>query len=238
MNAEADPPDDSHPTRRRAVFGRRKAKPLKTAQADLYESLLPRLRLDLSPPAPADLSELFPGDPENFRVEIGFGGGEHLAREAERFPQTGFIGAEPFVNGVAKLLVLAEENGLENLRIHDDAAENLLDWLPAGALSRVDLLYPDPWPKRRHWKRRFVTAENLDRIARVLKPGGEFRFASDIDTYVNWTLRHVLAHPAFEWTATKAADWHEPWEGWLRTRYEDKAFREGRPPAYLIFRRA
>ena len=219
------------------MFGRRKAKPLKQTQAALYEELLPSLRLDLSKPAPENLASLFSADPDSFRIEIGFGGGEHLARETERFPQTGFFGAEPFVNGVAKLLVLAEEHKLANLRIHDNAAEALLDWLPAGAVSRVDLLYPDPWPKRRHWKRRFVSRENLDRIARVLSPGGEFRFASDIDTYVNWTLRHCLAHPEFEWMATRAADWHEPWQGWLRTRYEDKAFREGRRPAYLIFRR-
>ncbi|MCB1461886.1 MAG: tRNA (guanosine(46)-N7)-methyltransferase TrmB [Nitratireductor sp.] len=235
MNDESPPA--SHPTRRRAVFGRRKAKPLKMSQADLYDSLLPRLKLHLSEQAPEDLAGLFAGNPGTFRLEIGFGGGEHLAREAERFPEIGFIGAEPFVNGVAKLLVAIEEAGLVNIRIHDSDAETLLDWLPASSLARVDLLYPDPWPKKRHWKRRFVNPANLDRIARVLKPGGEFRFASDIAHYVNWTLRHCAVHGAFEWTAMRAADWHEPWEGWQRTRYEDKAYREGRRPAYLIFRR-
>jgi tRNA (guanine-N7-)-methyltransferase len=227
----------SHPTRRRAAFGRRKAKPLKPAQADLYDSLLPLLRLDLSAPAPADLASLFADRPDSFRLEIGFGGGEHLAREAATFPGTGFFGAEPFVNGVAKLLVEIEAQKLANIRIHDDDAVTLLEWLPAASLQRIDLLYPDPWPKRRHWKRRFVTQANLTRLARALKPGGQFRFASDIAHYVNWTLRHCRVHPEFEWTAMRAADWHEPWKGWQRTRYEDKAIREGRRPAYLIFRR-
>ncbi|MEC9343692.1 MAG: tRNA (guanine(46)-N(7))-methyltransferase TrmB [Pseudomonadota bacterium] len=226
----------AHPERRRTVFGRRKAKPLKPAQAESYDSLLPRLRLDLALPAPADLGELFPGALRRFRVEIGFGGGEHLVREASRFADTGFFGAEPFVNGVAKLVAAVDRDGIENIRVHDDAAETLLDWLPPRSLARIDLLYPDPWPKRRHWKRRFVNPANLDRIARVLEPDGEFRFASDIDHYVNWTLRHCLAHPGLEWTAKSAADWREPWEGWLRTRYEEKAVREGRRPAYLIFR--
>src|SRR5690606_37519195 len=175
---------------------------------------------------------------EGVRLEIGFGGGEHLLHETTTRPGTGFIGVEPFVNGMAKMAAALERQPLANIRLFHDDATLLLDWLPAASLDGIDLLYPDPWPKKRHWKRRFVNAANLDRFARALKPGGRFRFASDIDTYVNWTLLHCRAHPAFEWQAHEAADWHTPYEGWPGTRYEAKALREGRPPAYLTFLRS
>jgi tRNA (guanine-N7-)-methyltransferase len=122
-----------------------------------------------------------------------------------------------------------------NLRVYDDDATRLLDWLPPASLSGIDLLYPDPWPKKKHWKRRFVGPANLGRFARVLKPGGRFRFASDIDTYVNWTLLHCRRHGALEWLAEEAPDWNSPYEGWPGTRYEAKALREGRQPSYLTF---
>ena len=153
-------------------------------------------------------------------------------------PDTGFIGVEPFVNSMAKLLGNLESEGLDNVRLYDDDATRVLDWLPEACIDRIDLLYPDPWPKKKHWKRRFVSRVNLDRFARVLKPGGRFCFASDIDTYVNWTLTHIADHPDFEWSARKAADWREPWQGWPGTRYEAKAIREGRTPCYLEFLRA
>jgi tRNA (guanine-N7-)-methyltransferase len=172
------------------------------------------------------------------RLEIGFGGGEHLLSEIRRHPDIGFIGVEPFVNGMAKLVSALADEWHDNVRLHDDDATVLLDWLPEASVEQIDLLYPDPWPKRRHWKRRFVSKVNLDRFSRVLKPGGIFRFASDIDTYINWTLLHCRAHPAFEWPAETAADWHDPYPGWPGTRYEAKAIREGRTPAYLTFRRA
>jgi tRNA (guanine-N7-)-methyltransferase len=221
-----------------AFFGRRKAKPLRKAQQALHEQLLPQLRLDLAKPAPADLGELFPHAPATVRLEIGFGGGEHLAHEAARFPDTGFIGAEVFLNGVARMLQHIDALQLTNVRIHDEDALPLLEWLPAASIDRIDLLYPDPWPKKRHWKRRFVSPGNLDRFARVLKPGGEFRFASDIGDYVEWTLAHCAAHEAFGGPAMKGRAVTVPWEGWLRTRYEAKAIREGRTPHYLSFRRA
>jgi tRNA (guanine-N7-)-methyltransferase len=145
---------------------------------------------------------------------------------------------EPFVNGMAKLMLALETAPLDNLRVHDDDATRLLDWLPDASLSGIDLFYPDPWPKKRHFKRRFVNRANLDRFARVMKPGAPFRFASDIDSYVDWTLLHCRDHPAFAWQAETAADWREPYEGWPGTRYEAKALREGRRPAYLSFRRA
>jgi tRNA (guanine-N7-)-methyltransferase len=227
-----------HPERsREAFFGRLKGPKLRPGQTALIEEVLPQLRPDLTKPAPEVLTDLFPVPVEAVRLEIGFGGGEHLLHESGRFPDVGFIGVEPFVNGMAKLLSAIQDAPRPNLRLYDDDATRLLDWLPAGSLAGVDLFYPDPWPKRRHFKRRFVNPRNLDRIARVLAPGSNFRFASDIDTYVDWTLRHCRDHDEFEWTAERAADWHTPYEAWPGTRYEAKAIREGHPPAYLTFRR-
>ncbi len=222
---------------REGFFGRTRGKTLTERQARLVDELLPRLSVDVSRPAPADLAALFDAPVSGVRVEIGFGGGEHLRSMADRFPDTGFIGIEPFRNGMAKMLVALEEEPRPNVRLSEEDALVVLDWLPEGSIAGLDLLYPDPWRKKRHWKRRFVSSANLDRIARALRPGAPFRFASDIDTYVNWTLRHCAAHPAFEWTAERASDWHDPYAGWPGTRYEEKAIREGRRPAYLSFRR-
>ena len=220
-----------------AFFGRRRGKTLKPQQAAAMDEILPRLKLDLSQPAPAELSGLFARPVSAVRLEIGFGGGEHRLSQLRRHPDTGFIGVEPFVNGMAKLISALSQEWHDNIRVHDDDATVLLDWLPPGSLDGIDLLYPDPWPKPRHWKRRFVNQANLDRFARVLRPGGVFRFASDIDTYVNWTLLHCRAHPQFEWQAADAADWRTPYADWPGTRYEAKALREGRTPVYLTFLR-
>jgi tRNA (guanine-N7-)-methyltransferase len=230
----------SEPRRRRATeafFGRRHGKALRPQQAAALETVLSQRRLDLAQRPPGRLGDLFAVPVSAVRLEIGFGGGEHLLHEARRLPDTGFIGVEPFVNGTAKLMIGLERQPLDNLRIYDDDATRLLDWLPAASLASIDLLYPDPWPKKRHWKRRFVSPANLDRFARVLRPGGEFRFASDIESYVNWTLLHCRAHPAFEWLVGAATDWQDAFEAWPGTRYEAKALREGRRPAYLTFMR-
>ncbi len=218
-----------------AFFGRRKGKPLREQQLERMGNLLPALRVDLSAPPPEKLEDLFPVPVERLRLEIGFGGGEHLVHRATETPSTGFIGVEPFVNSMAKLLAEVEAKGLRNIRLYDDDATALLDWLPDASLDQIDLLYPDPWPKKKHWKRRFVSQANLARFHRVLKPGGLFCFASDIDTYVNWTLVHCRDHGGFEWTARNAADWKTPFAGWPGTRYEAKARREGRGSAYLTF---
>ncbi|MDD9911134.1 MAG: tRNA (guanosine(46)-N7)-methyltransferase TrmB [Ahrensia sp.] len=218
-----------------AFFGRRKGPPLQPRKQRLMDEALPRLRIDVKRPAPAELSELFDHAPAAICMEIGFGGGEHLAEQAQANSDTGFIGVEPFINGMAKMLGKVEDCDLANVRLYDDDATQLLDWLPSQSLSRVDLLYPDPWPKKRHWKRRFVNQANLDRMARVLQPGGLFRFVSDIDTYVNWTLQNIDRHGVFDWQANRADDWRQPWRGWTRTRYEAKAIREGRTPCYLQF---
>jgi len=220
-----------------AFFGRRHGKSLRPLQKGAVATLLPQLKIDLTQPPPQPLAALFGVPVDAVRLEIGFGGGEHLHFRAGESPRTGFIGVEPFVNGMAKLMTALETEPRANLRVHDDDATRLLDWLPPASLDGIDLLYPDPWPKKRHWKRRFVSAVNLDRFARVMKPGAPFRFASDIDTYVNWTLLHIRAHPQFEWRATAPDDWRKPYAGWPGTRYEAKALREGRVPAYLTFHR-
>ena len=220
-----------------AFFGRRKGKPLREAQADAMATALPALKIDLTQDPPAELSTLFAVPVSRIRLEIGFGGGEHLAHRAKEQQGTGFIGVEPFVNSMAKMLAKVEADGLRNIRLYDDDATQLLDWLPAGSIDQIDLLYPDPWPKKKHWKRRFVSKVNLDRFQRVLKPGGTFCFASDIDTYVNWTLTHCQDHGGFAWTARNASDWLTPYATWPGTRYEAKARREGRSSAYLTFLR-
>jgi tRNA (guanine-N7-)-methyltransferase len=222
----------------RAFFGRRKGHALKPRQAALFDTLLPRLALDLAKPAPVDLRTLFPNAVDELRLEIGFGGAEHLVAQAQAHPNTGFIGTDAFINGVAKALVAIDAHKLSNIRLYFGDASELLDWLPAAALARVDLLYPDPWPKRRHWKRRFIQDDSLKRLARILKPGGELRFATDIADYAAYALARVLRSGDFVWTAECADDWRKPWPDYSATRYETKAKHEGRQPAYFIFRRA
>jgi tRNA (guanine-N7-)-methyltransferase len=247
MNCAAPPPNDA-PARAlsvtdekggdaRAFFGRRKGHRLRPHQAELFDTLLPRLALDLERPAPPDLNSLFSRPVTETRLEIGFGGGEHLIAQAQAFPQVGFVGCEPFLNGMAKALAAIETLGLDNIRLHFGDAVELLPWLPAGSLARIHLLYPDPWPKKRHWKRRFVQMAHLAELARVLAAGGTFHFASDIPDYVAWTLELTARAGGFAWTAERAEDWRKPWPGYVRTRYEAKALREGRTPCYLVFRR-
>jgi tRNA (guanine-N7-)-methyltransferase len=228
---------DTDEFRSRTFFGRRKGHRLRPHHAQLLETLLPRLALALDKPAPADPRVLFGRPVDAVRLEIGFGGGENLVAEATAHPRIGFIGCEPFFNGMAKILASIEAGGHGNIRLYAGDAVDLLAWLSPAWLERVDLLYPDPWPKRRHWKRRFVQDRTLALLARVLRPGGTFRFATDIPDYAAWTLEHVRRAPDFLWTAERAADWREPWPDFRGTRYEAKAKREGRMPCYLVFRR-
>jgi len=226
------------PATPRAFFGRRKGHPLRPRQAALFDTLLPKLAVDIARPAPADLRAVFAGAVETIELEIGFGGGENLIARARENPNTGFIGSDPFVNAMGKALAAIEDGKLENIRLHFGDAARLLGWLPAGALSRIHLLYPDPWPKRRHWKRRFVQDDSLKALARILKPGGELRFATDIADYAAWTLMRILRSQDFEWSAERDDDWRRPWPGFAGTRYEAKAMREGRVPTYLTFRKS
>jgi tRNA (guanine-N7-)-methyltransferase len=221
----------------RAFFGRRKGHKLRAHQADLIAHLLPGLSLDISTPQPGSLTELFGAPVDAVRLEIGFGGGEHLIAEAQAFPNTGFIGCEPYVNGMAKILAQIEAHNIGNIRLFAGGAAELLAWLPPRSLSRIDLIHPDPWPKRRHWKRRFVQDANVRAMARALKPSGEFRFVSDIDDYCAWTLAHLMRSPDFRWMAERADDWRKPWDGYTMTRYGRKAEREGRVASYLRFQR-
>jgi tRNA (guanine-N7-)-methyltransferase len=231
--------ENQNPRRKGAgsFFGRRHGKTLRPLHASLLETALPNLRLDLEASAPSDISRLFSGPTRNIRLEIGFGGGEHLIHRLRENPDAGFIGVEPFVNGMAKLLAELHARPSPNIRVYDQDAALLLDWLPAACIDHIDILYPDPWPKKRQHKRRFVGPDNLPRLARVLKPGGKLCFASDIADYVNWTLVHVRAHGGFAFDAEDADDWRVPYANWPGTRYEAKALREGRPPAYLSFTR-
>jgi tRNA (guanine-N7-)-methyltransferase len=224
-------------SRSRAFFGRRKGHKLRPRQAQLFEILLPRLAIDITRPAPANLSTLFPSPVAEVALEIGFGGGESMIAQAKEFPHIGFIGVEPFVNGMAKALAAIEDEGLSNIRLHFDDAVSLLAWLPDLALARIDLIHPDPWPKRRHWKRRFVQDEMVARLARILRNGGDFRFVTDIADYAAWTLQRIARSKDFEWTAQCAQDWRAPWRGFMRTRYHAKAAREDRASCFLIFRK-
>ena len=207
--------------RRFQFFGRRRGKTLRRHHLQLTEELLPAIRVDLNDPLPR--GEVW--------LEIGFGGGEHLAHQAEMFPGVNFIGAEPFRNGVAKLLALIEGKALTNIRVHDDDVRYLLEKLPPQSLAKIFVLYPDPWPKQRHHDRRIVNANTLKQFHALLKPGGLFLFASDIEDYNDWTLREVHAHGGFEMVGNSS----QPFENWFQTRYEAKAKREGRETRYLTF---
>jgi tRNA (guanine-N7-)-methyltransferase len=219
------------------LYGRRKGKKLRPHQAGLVTELLPRIAVDPNRPLP-DPSALFPHAPAHFWLEIGFGGGEHLIAQANAHRDIGLFGCEPFINGVAKLLAQVDALGLDNLRVFQGDAAALINSLPNASLDRVFLLYPDPWPKRRQRKRRFVSDAMLDDLARVMRPGAELRFATDIDDYAGWTLARVLRSPHFLWPAETAAEWQKPWAGWSSTRYEAKALAAGRRPVYLTFVRA
>jgi tRNA (guanine-N7-)-methyltransferase len=206
-------------------YGRRKGKPLRRHHSVLMDGLLPTISVALDAP--------LKGAKEKCWLEIGFGGGEHLAHQANLNPDVTLIGAEAFQNGVAKALAHIEAGGQTNIRIHYGDARELLDALPPASFERVYLLYPDPWPKERQKRRRFVNETNLNHFHRLLKPDGLFLFASDIADYVDWTREHVALHKGF----TEAGDASQPFENWTRTRYEAKAIREGRTPAYLTFRK-
>jgi tRNA (guanine-N7-)-methyltransferase len=218
-------------------FGRRKGRSLRAGRAELFERLLPRVALNLLGPPPPELAGLFSDTVADVRLEIGFGAGELLLAEAERNPRTGFLGCEPFLNGMAAVLAAIEERGSRNIRLHHGDAAPLLDWLPRACLAGIDLVYPDPWPKRRHWKRRFVQPGTVAAMARLLRSGAALRFVSDSPDYVDWTLLHFLRSPDFAWTAERADDWRRPWPGFTASRYHAKALREGRAASFLVFRR-
>lgn len=224
----------------RNFYGRIRGKTLRPKQEEYLQEDLDKLS-----PGPVDWEENPDRTPLDLRgvfgdapvwLEIGFGGGELLVHQAVQNPGVGLIGAEPFINVVAMLLGKIRDAGVQNLRVYPGDVRNLFDVLPDQSVSKAFLLYPDPWPKKKHHRRRFVTAEHLEPLHRVLKPGTEFRVATDIPDYVRQTLVEV-PKAGFEWLAERPADWREPWADWHSTRYEQKALRAGRVPHYLTFRR-
>ena len=199
--------------------------------------MLPRLRPDLLAAPPQPLTRLFAPGTREVWLEIGFGGGEHAAWQAANHPQIGLIAAEPFVNGVAALAGKIEADGLGNIRLHDEEVRPLLDWLPPASIARAFILFPDPWPKRRHWKRRIVSPATLAALARVMTPGAQLRVATDIGDYVRTTLLAVMSSRDFDWPALNPAEWRERSPDWPATRYEAKAIAAGRRCYYFRFRR-
>ncbi|QFQ86428.1 tRNA (guanosine(46)-N7)-methyltransferase TrmB [Paracoccus kondratievae] len=222
---------------RRNFYGRRHGKTLRQSQKGYLSEDLGNLRprgitLDENPERrPIDPTQIF-GDDRPVWLEVGFGGGEHMVHMAARYPQIGIIGCEPFINGVAMLLGKIRAAGVSNVSVHPGDARDLMDVLPEGSISKAFLNYPDPWPKARHHRRRFVTPEHLIPLYRVMKPGAEFRVATDIPDYVRQTLEEV-PQAGFE----LISEGKDAWDDWLSTRYEQKALREGRVPHYVTFRR-
>jgi tRNA (guanine-N7-)-methyltransferase len=208
---------------------------LRPGQRRHKEELLPRLTVALPDTGPLDPRSLFPLPVRAVWLEIGFGAGEHLAAQAERHPDIGFIGSEVFEDGIVRLLGEVERRGLGNVRLFTDDARLLLAALPPASLGRVFVLFPDPWPKRRHHKRRLIAPATLDLLASVMEDRAELRLATDDRGYLAWMLEYLTAHPDFRWLARRPADWRERPPDWPATRYEEKARTAGRRPAFLRF---
>lgn len=218
--------------RRRILYGRRNGRRLRPGQRDLFETLLPQVEIDLDR---FSLETLFDHDPAEIWLEIGFGGGEHLIRQAQTHPDVGVIGCEPFINGVVKLLGEMQRQDCGNIRLFRDDARQLVDLLPTRSIGRAFILFPDPWPKTRHHKRRIVSDEVIENLADALKDGAELRIATDDPGYLEWILWHMRRHPEFEWQARRPEDWRVRPDDWPATRYEGKALAAGRACAFLRY---
>jgi tRNA (guanine-N7-)-methyltransferase len=223
--------------RRRPVFGRRHGRPLRRGQKTLINELLPRLAINLPVSGHLDIAALFGNAQSSIWLEIGFGGGEHLAKLAEQHPQIGFIGCEVFENGIVKLLSQIERRQLDNIRIFADDARLMMAAPPPASVGRVFILFPDPWPKRRQHKRRIVSRATLDTLAEIMTDHAELRIATDDADYLCWILECITAHAAFEWLDRRPGDWRERPPEWPPTRYEAKARAAGRAPAFLRIKR-
>ena len=221
----------------RLIYGRRKGHRLRPGRQRLLDQVLPELQVSLPEDGSLDPSSLFALGPERLWLEIGFGGGEHLAAQAAAHPEVGLIGCEPFISGVARLLSLIETQGLTNVRLFTDDARLLMQALPDGCLERIFILFPDPWPKTRHHKRRIVNRSTVAEFARLLQAGGELRLATDDMSYARAMLLALRAHPQLQWQAKRPLDWRERPSDWPMTRYENKALAAGRRCVYLRFRR-
>ncbi len=217
-------------------FGRIRSRTLKPRQAALFDSLLPSIAVPDPANGPIDPNALMPEAREAW-LEIGFGGGEHLAEQAARNPDALMIGCEPFLNGVGSALRHVDERGLKNVRLHADDARAVMAALPDGSLDRVMILFPDPWPKARHNKRRFIQPETAAEIVRLLKPGGRLRFVTDWKAYADWALEILNRTPGLAWAAEHADDWRTAPGDHVVTRYEEKQLGDT-PPIFLEFVRS
>jgi tRNA (guanine-N7-)-methyltransferase len=241
MRSRRPPPDASAGpapaagTHELRSFGRRRGRKLSARQRSLLDEGLTRLALDLASPPPEALGSLFPAKTSAVWMEIGFGGAEHLVWQARNSPHVGIIGCEVFEDGIVKAAAAVEELALANVRLSASDAREVLRWLPASSLQRVYILFPDPWPKKRHLKRRLVTKGLVDLLARVMAPGGELRFATDIGDYAGGMLKAVAAQGSFRWQADGPSDWRERGTDWPGTRYEAKARAEGRRCYFFRF---
>jgi len=224
------------------VYGRRQGKALSAARQARLDKWLPELEIHLvEPPAPGNMpavvspADYFADDVTDFWLEIGFGKGEHLAAQAAAHPEIGMIGSEPFLNGVSGLVDQVDRRGLANVRIFMDDARLLIDSLPDRSIGRAFILFPDPWPKARHHKRRVVSAGNIVALSRILKDGAELRIATDHMEYCRWIMAHMLENPDFDWLCDNPENWRRRPDDWPPTRYEEKSREQGRISSYLRF---
>ena len=219
-------------------FGRRRSRPLSARQQRLMGELLPKVVIRPTAIAPADISSIFAAEVDECWLEIGFGGAEHLIAQARQHQNVGFIGSEPFEDGVVKALSEIEAHSLKNVRLYTDDIRHILSWLPANSISRTFILFPDPWPKKRHHKRRLVNKATLKALARTMPQGARLRIATDIGDYVRTIFTAINTSSGFQWLASGRSDWQNPPDDWIPTRYEQKAKQQGRCCYYLEFERA
>jgi tRNA (guanine-N7-)-methyltransferase len=224
--------ENAGPAPIRRLYGRSRGKALRGGQERLLAEALPLFSIS---PETLAAGRILVTPPREVWLEIGFGAGEHLIEQAKTNPDVGVVGCEPFLNGVVAALAGLKREQLANVRLRRGDAQSLLGAAPDAFFSRVFMLYPDPWPKRRHHKRRLIAPDMIEALARVMRHGAQLRFATDIDDYAGWTLTRFLASPHFRWAAIRAEDWRQPWPEWRPTRYETKARSEGRGSVYLTF---
>ncbi|MGB1361418.1 MAG: tRNA (guanine(46)-N(7))-methyltransferase TrmB [Alphaproteobacteria bacterium] len=216
-------------------YGRRKGKALSPSMQDRFDEILPKISIEAGD-TKLNKDVLFK-DKDELWLEVGFGGGEHLSATAQMYKQHGLIGCEPYINGTAKLLRDIDELNLDNVLVYPDDARHIMDRLEDNSVDKAFALFGDPWRKYRHRYRRFISPDNLDRLARILKPGAILRIATDHPKYLQWIMKWAPVHPDFEWLDNNPNDWGIRDEDWFETRYERKAIREGRKPYYFTFKR-